>query len=476
VTVFEEGLACHGHSIELRHNLASALMQTGELLRARDQLHTALESKPDFAEAHNNLGLVLRDLGTLEQAFEHFERAAALGLAQAHINIGNMHADQGRREQARQAYRRAIELQSDNAGAYHNLADEELLANNLEGSEQALRNAIRFNHDTPQRRTNLAMAHTNLAMLLLGRGEFAEGWREYQWRDGGPVENPWRPGHYLPPVSSFAATDLIGKHLVLTPDQGLGDEIFFLRFAAQARAMGARITTYASSKIAGLLARCCDFTVRDVANSTARAPDADLVLRAGDLPLLLDVRAPADIVSPMSLQADSDTLFTVKRELQAAGPPPYLGITWRAGTTNRAALQKEIPLQLLLDAVADWPGTVVVLQRNPREDELATVKATLGAARVADRSDLNENLEGMLALLSLLDEYTGVSNTNVHLRASLRRSARVLVPFPPDWRWMNEGDSSPWFPGMLVYRQSPDLDWAPCLHGLRAGLSEALAG
>jgi hypothetical protein len=55
----------------------------------------------------------------------------------------------------------------------------------------------------------------------------------------------------------------------------------------------------------------------------------------------------------------------------------------------------------------------------------------------------------------VLDEYVGVSNTNMHLRAGLGLSARILVPYPPEWRWMAEGDLSPWFPGFSVFRESP---------------------
>ena len=36
----------------------------------------------------------------------------------------------------------------------------------------------------------------------------------------------------------------------------------------------------------------------------------------------------------------------------------------------------------------------------------------------------------MLALLSLIDEYVGVSNTNMHLRAGVGKTAKVLVPAP----------------------------------------------
>jgi hypothetical protein len=77
----------------------------------------------------------------------------------------------------------------------------------------------------------------------------------------------------------------------------------------------------------------------------------------------------------------------------------------------------------------------------------------------------------MAALLSLVDEYVGVSNTNMHLRAGVAKAARVLVPFPPEFRWMNRGDEVPWFPGFTVYRQSSAHEWQPALARLGKDLS-----
>jgi hypothetical protein len=89
---------------------------------------------------------------------------------------------------------------------------------------------------------------------------------------------------------------------------------------------------------------------------------------------------------------------------------------------------------------------------------------------VHDLSALNEDLEAMLALLALVDEYVGVSNTNMHLRAGVGRTARVLVPQPPEWRWMAVGEASPWFPGFRVYRQHVDGEWRDALARLSRDL------
>jgi hypothetical protein len=88
----------------------------------------------------------------------------------------------------------------------------------------------------------------------------------------------------------------------------------------------------------------------------------------------------------------------------------------------------------------------------------------LGCA-LHDFSDANDDLEDALALVALLDRHIGVSNTNMHLADAAGRTADVLVPYPPEWRWRIEGDS-PWFPGFRVHRQTRDGDWGPALASL----------
>ena len=79
----------------------------------------------------------------------------------------------------------------------------------------------------------------------------------------------------------------------------------------------------------------------------------------------------------------------------------------------------------------------------------------------------------MLALLAQIDDYVGVSNTNMHLCAALGRGARVLVSRSVESRWMAEGGESPWFPGFPVYRQAFGGGWRPALQAAAEGLRSA---
>ncbi len=77
--------------------------------------------------------------------------------------------------------------------------------------------------------------------------------------------------------------------------------------------------------------------------------------------------------------------------------------------------------------------------------------------------------------MALLDEYVGVSRTNVHLRRAAGRSSKALVASPPESRWGVAGES-PWFPGTAVYRERVGRGWDEAVAGLRSDLGRNPSG
>jgi len=71
--------------------LADILRRQGECERAVAHYERALAIVPDFAEAHNNLGVVLSDAGKFEEARARYQRALAImpDFAEAHFNLVN---------------------------------------------------------------------------------------------------------------------------------------------------------------------------------------------------------------------------------------------------------------------------------------------------------------------------------------------------------------------------------------------------
>jgi tetratricopeptide (TPR) repeat protein len=438
--------------------MGQVLHRQGDLEGAESSHLQALRISPAFPEARNALGVVFEAQGKLTSAKDQYLEAIKLrpGFAEAFFNLGNVERRLRQSPEAEAAYRRAIALRPDFADAHYMLGKVLLERGNDGQALSCYRQAIALN---PQ----YAAAHEALSHLFLTQGRLQEGWREYAWRSMGD-----RYTTQGPPAIALPS-NLAGMELVLKSEQGLGDALFFLRGAGDLRVRGATLHFWGDHRLVSLLKRTGLF---DQYFSYGDRPDTKLsCVQMGELPSLLAWNDLENLPHSISIEPQPHRMQTLRKKLEALGDPPYRGVTWRAGSKDADhALYKEVPLDELGTCLSASRGTLISLQRNPEPGETAHIAARATQA-VHDWSSLNDDLEDMLALLKLLDEYVGVSNTNMHLCAAVGTTARVLVPHPPEWRWMLEGEISPWFPDFRIYRQTPDHGWGPALEALRKDLS-----
>jgi len=443
------------------NTLGVAHGELGAFAEAEQAFRRALKAKPAYAEGHFNLGKALHKLGRLDDALRAYERAYAIDprVEGVRASLCQMQRKHGQADRA-MAVLRAMPGGLEASDEYAPLVAETLAE--LEGTASAAAWLRRLGASHP----DWYAARYTLGKMLLSLGEWQEGWREYLWRP-----------HLLAERSSRAPAPLLprleGKRVLVRGEQGLGDALFFLRFVAELRRRGAEASLAVPHKLAAVLGSAAGCEV--LAEDAAPAARFDHAVWAGDLPALLEVTAPPPT---FPLERDDARAARARRRLAELGPAPYLALTWRAGTDvlgaqefgrERGLQSKEVPPAALGEALRGWRGTLVSVQRAPRAGETEAL-ASAAHAPVHDLSALNQDLPEMLALLSVTEEYACVSNTNVHLLAGIGRAARVLVPYPAEWRWMAEGASSPWFPGFTVYRQPRTRSWQEPLAALRRDL------
>jgi Tfp pilus assembly protein PilF len=472
-----------------------AHLAAGRWAEGVEQLRAGLALRPDFAAVWSNLAFALRELKRIDEAREAAERAVRLdpGLADAWNLLGLVEHDARRFDEARRHFDRAIELRPAFAAALMNRANAAQALGDLEAAVSGYERALaidprhppihyNFGHLHHKATGNLgeamrhyreairlvpayATAHHNLSHALLLKGEFEAAWHEYSWR---PPRAAYMASRRDRPYAPPPPGALAGSHLAIVAEQGLGDVLFFLRYAPLLRARGATLDFIGEPRLHGMLARTGLFESLAGRSDPAGQEDSAEVL-AGDLPLLAP-EAAASLPPPLALSAEPARVAAVRERLRALGPPPYIGIAWRSGEPRTGLFEtlfKEVPPDALGSALRDWPATLVSVQRNPHPGETDNIAAH-ARRPVHDLSAMNADLENALALMSVLDDYIGMSSTNVHLRAGAGRTSRVLVPFPYEWRWMQEGPS-PWFPGTTVLRQSAAGSWSDAFAQIMQG-------
>jgi type IV pilus biogenesis/stability protein PilW len=98
----------------------------GDLAKAEEHIRTAIRKKPDYADAHNNLGIVLADRKRLDEAAREFEEAAGNVLYAtpewAYYNLGEVERMRKEPARAEDAYRRSLRANERYAPAYLGLS------------------------------------------------------------------------------------------------------------------------------------------------------------------------------------------------------------------------------------------------------------------------------------------------------------------------------------------------------------------
>lgn len=439
---------CHGKlggAPRVEELIARALNwhQKGRVDEAENLYRQVLAADPGNAIATHFMGMVAWHRGDVGQAEKLMRESIARDgtVPDFHSNLGLLLRDTQRIDEALGSFARTLEVDPGYLEAHNNRA---LTLESLGRWDEA----VREYHAALARDPRFAAAQQNLARALLARGEFSEAWARYRWRLNAQGHTPETPDESAPRLPA----DLAGRCVTLLTEQGLGDVLFFLRFAPELKRRGATISFEGDPRLAPLLARTGLFE---------RALGATQRAFVGDLPWLLGADDPVRY-PPLALRPDEARVARWRERLREWGPAPYIGFTWRAGTVATGGpvrLQsKRVAPEVLAACVRGERATWISLQRAPNEGEREALEKALNAP-AHDASAANDDLEEMLALLGVLDDYVGVSNANTHLRAGLGGHARVLVPHPPEWRWMISGERSPWFPSMRVIRQGTDGHW-----------------
>ncbi len=412
-TAFLAAISRHSNYAEAHYNLGVLLGEVNRLPEAREHYQLALKAKPDYVQAINNLGTVLDDLGE-HKAAEKFYRQGIVNspnTPELYCSLGLCLRQQGKYSEACSEFKRGAEVAPD-----------------------------------------FFVNKWNLGFLQLAMAELSEGWKNYRYRHTVDRQSFLLPNERLSP-------NLSGRTIHVAAEQGLGDQIFFSRFLPELKNRGATVKFQPDSKAKSLFERVDGIIVEDL-----KEPDFSIA----DLPYLL---GNSTVVPSVTIKPKKKIRLNMLARLTDCGPAPYIGITHRAGGAGANTLFKNAPPKNIGSVLSKISATVISVQRHSKPSELMQISSLLGR-EIYDFSDVNVRLEDALALMAVLDDYIGVSNTNMHLRAATGRTARVLVTHPGEFRWQVYGDTSPWFPDFTLYRQDVNASWARAFLQLEIDLKQ----
>jgi tetratricopeptide (TPR) repeat protein len=463
VISFEQVLALSGKGAAV---WVRAHVLRGDSLRGLDRLNEAVAAydraitlRPQFADAWLGRGLALRSLGDLDDAVDDFDTAVRLNPQhiEARLSRSALLATLGRNDESEAEARLILSIDPANGAAFNNLANALQRLGRMDEALGCFEAAIRLVPDP-------TAARFNYGMCLLQTGDFARGWREYEFR--GKTDG-WKIGWDLSGVPVWLGERAIaGQTILLYAEQGLGDTIQFCRYAPMVAALGARVVLGVPPVLKGLMRSLGEGV--EVIDGDQPAPAFDMQCSIMSLPLAFRTdlasipgRVPY-LAAPEAYRAKWRTRLGERRG-------PRIGLAWSG---NDKPLGRSIPLDAIGPLVGMLPE-VFCLQRELRPSDVPALALCQGIRffghELADFSDT-------AALMQEMDLVVSIDTSVLHLAGALGRPAWGMMPFAADWRWLTERTDSPWYPTMRLFRPSASGDWAGIIDRVCAGLAVYLEG
>jgi tetratricopeptide (TPR) repeat protein len=491
----DDALASYDRALTARPGDAQALFNRGVTLHELKRFDLALASydralsvRPDHAEALSNRGDALRELGRLEEALASYDRALAArpDSTEALSNRGNVLKALRRFDDALASYDAALRLRPDYPEALSNRA---VTLQALDRLDEALANcdrALALRADSIEALTNRASvlqelhrfdealatydrvaaiapdyaeAQMNRALLLLLTGDFTKGWPAYEWRRKLPsrVER----GFTQP---EWSGEDIAGKRLLLHAEQGFGDTIQFARYAALAAMRGADVVLEVQPPLEPLLGGL--FGVKVVAAGRDRLPPFDLHCPLLSLPHLF-ATTPKTIPGGVPyVVAPADRLAAWAPRLPADGM--RVGLAWSGHPDNTRDHERSIPFARLAPLICVPGIRFVSLQKEIRAADADEFR---GCGGVIDlRAELHDFAD-TAAVIAQLDLVITVDTAVAHLAGAMGKPVWLVLPRVPDFRWLLDRATSPWYPSVRLFRKSQVDTWDAVIAGVATELA-----
>ena len=440
------------------------------------------------------LGVALSRLERWQEALGQLEYACQLSPedAQTHYNLAVALHKAGHCGAAMAAYRRCLESRADHADALWNYGELLRLGEHFEGALACLDQLLRLEgamRPKAAHRMAVCCAHLGLdtraealfldqlradpapnthweyALFCLERGRFDDAWPHYAWRFEAQncaieMATPFAPWH-----GGFEAD----ATLIVSNEQGAGDEILFAAFLPELLARAARacmqVVLVCHPGLARLFAASFQSARVIPRNTLTESSWASVVDTSrpvwhcpiGNLPQWIGKPAPAAYLKP---HADdirlAETLFGPEDGMR-------VGLAWTSNPRSQDmnSLARNVPSDMLNAWLKDLPH---IRFHSLMTTEHRGAVGSLADVPLRDLSWFLSDFSRTAALMCCLDAVVSVCTSTANLAGALGVESHVLLQKHADWRWYRD---TAWYPRVVTYRQERRSDWSPCLRRLR---------
>lgn len=455
---YEESLDFFNRVISAQPAFTDAFTKRGIALHhckkyqeAKQDFSLVIKRHPNSANAHCNLGNTLKAMSLQDEAEQHYLSAITLDQAcvDAYSNFSLLQSETRRYQAALANAKSALQINPHHLGALNNLALAQRGLGEIENATQTLRSALALSPNDQE-------IQVNLAYLLLSQGNFDEGWPLHEAR-----YSKRQNANLLRNLSNSSAEwqgqSLKDKTIVVLPEQGLGDQIQFVRYIKLLQDLKPKRIYLVCIKPLLALFSSLQSDSLELTTDVSTLPPCDYHASLLSLPYRCQTRAGSIPNTVPYLDADPSLREKFIEQLGHLSDLK-VGLCWFGSTQYKYDAERSLELSILKPLSEVSGVRFFNLQKDAR---LAFLSQFQGSA-----FDLGHEIDTGVpafqetaALIHHLDLVITCDTAVGHLAGALGKPVWLLQTFVADWRWMSEDQYTPWYPNTRLFRQTANRSW-----------------
>ena len=111
------------------------------------------------------------------------------------------------------------------------------------------------------------------------------------------------------------------------------------------------------------------------------------------------------------------------------------------------------------------------LQKGARHEDLTDLPSGI---QVEDLEPQLGDFGDLAVIIDQLDLVISVDSPVAHMAGALGKKVWTVLSHVADWRWMLEGETTPWYPTMRLFRQTQPGDWSGVIERVAQALNRGL--
>lgn len=354
-------------------------------------------------------------------------------------------------------YSKAIECNPSYCEAY--ISRSVLFRNdlNLDKALADISTALQFQPDN-------VTALFNKAIILLSMGQYEQGWELFESRF---KLFPRLTPDFLMGHRWNGTGEVYDKTLLIYIEQGLGDSIQFIRYLPIILKLFRKVIVYLPPQL-NTIAR--SFGQVQLLNTPPEKLQFDYFCSLLSLPHLL--KDSIQTIPNNLPYINPDLTYLLKwQELLGIPKRKRIGIAWKGSNQYRNDKNRSAPLKTMLPLM-ELDADIYPLNRDISEEDHA-ILATF--ENINDYTEFFASLEDTAALMHQLDYIVTVDTMIAHLAGALNLNVLILLPYVADFRWLQTGSNSRWYPCAQLFRQIRRSDWEKPMQDVHNLIANSIA-